>query len=66
VKFKYETHKEKVTRLEKWHNWFAWYPVFESGDCYWLEVIERRYVFPFTTPFGEYHYKEFREIINSK
>lgn len=38
-----ETQKEKFSRLEQWHYWFAWYPVrLGSRDCRWLETIERK------------------------
>lgn len=30
----------------QWHRWFAWRPVrLESGDCRWLEYVERRVEF---------------------
>jgi hypothetical protein len=37
-----ETELEKISRLEKPHKWFAWYPV-EVGphDHRWLEYVER-------------------------
>lgn len=28
----------------KWHNWFAWYPVWIDGSLALFEVIERRWV----------------------
>jgi hypothetical protein len=38
-----ETYREKIERLEKWHDWFAWRPVrVGSHDCRWLEVIQRK------------------------
>lgn len=31
------------TARAEWHDWFAWHPVkVASGDCRWLEVIERK------------------------
>lgn len=39
-------HERKRIRreyLEKWHDWFAWYPVRVSDSkIAWLEVVERR------------------------
>lgn len=38
-----EEIKAKVDRLNKWHRWFAWYPMsVERGRCVWLETIERK------------------------
>lgn len=38
-----ETRYEKIARLEKWHRWFAWYPVrVAEHDYRWLEIVERR------------------------
>lgn len=37
------TREEKKAAKEKWHKWFAWYPVrIENHDCRWLETIERK------------------------
>ena len=37
------TLREKVEARKEWHEWFAWYPVrVASGDCRWLETVERR------------------------
>ncbi len=35
---------EEIETEEKWHKWFAWYPVrFWGGNDYrWLEVVEKR------------------------
>ena len=36
------TWEERIAAKEKWHRWFAWYPVrVGSGDCRWLETVER-------------------------
>lgn len=36
----------KRKNKQKWHKWFAWYPVrLEDNDCRWLEYIERKYVY---------------------
>ena len=49
-----------------WHPWCAWRPVrIGSGDCRWLETIERRYVkiqyknnyLPFGGPYGRWEYR---------
>ena len=38
-----KTWEEKKAAKEKWHTWFAWYPVrIGSHDCRWLEAIERK------------------------
>lgn len=33
-------------RLDRWHNWFAWYPVnvcfLGAADFRWLETVRRR------------------------
>lgn len=26
---------------ERWHRWFAWYPVVIDGEWVWLESVER-------------------------
>ena len=37
------TWEEKKAAKEKWHKWFAWYPIrIGSKDCRWLETIERK------------------------
>ena len=37
---KWEQTKEK---RKVWHKWFAWRPVrVGSGDCRWLEYVERK------------------------
>lgn len=53
-----ETQKEKWTRLEKWHKFYAIWPrQVASHDCRWFEVIERRVVFDCWD-----YYWEYREI----
>ena len=38
---------EERIKLEQWHDYFTWWPIrIGSGDCRWLETIERK---------GEYH-----------
>jgi len=38
-----ESRKEKIKRLEKWHDWFAWHPVrLGEKDCRWFETIQRK------------------------
>lgn len=33
-----------MSRKERWHRWFAWYPIrLGDDDCRWLEVVERRF-----------------------
>lgn len=33
----------KKARLERWHPWFAWFPVrIGNHDCRWWETIERK------------------------
>lgn len=42
---RWERVQAKVDRLSEWHRTFAWFPVrVGSGDCRWLEFVERRYV----------------------
>jgi len=42
---KYRAVQEKRLMME-WHSWFAWFPVHvASGDCRWLERIERRFMY---------------------
>ena len=48
-----ETERERLDRLTKWHNWFAWYPVrllsitdhavIETTNIVWLERVKRKY-----------------------
>ncbi len=45
MRLKYETYDQARVRLSQWHNWFAWYPIWENGTVYWLETIERKYAF---------------------
>lgn len=34
---------KKAQPLRKWHSWFAWWPIrVETGQCVWLEKIERK------------------------
>ena len=43
-----ETASEYFARLEKWHRWFAWYPVrIGYRDCRWLEYVERKITYGF-------------------
>lgn len=36
------TWEEKRAAREKWHEWFAWYPVrVRGGECAWLETVMR-------------------------
>lgn len=38
-----ETIAERDRRQREWHDWFAWHPVrVATGDCRWLETVERR------------------------
>jgi len=38
-----ETNFEKMQAKQKWHDWFAWYPVHcLDGSCRWLEVVKRK------------------------
>lgn len=53
-----ETWTQRAKRREKWHPWFAWYPVrlnyngptedewlgWDSGQWVWLETVERQIV----------------------
>ena len=42
------TWAKTKARKEKWHSWFAWFPVrVGPHDCRWLEWIERK---------GKHHY----------
>lgn len=41
------TGRERFEARQKWHKWFAWYPVqIGSRDCRWLETLERRITIP--------------------
>lgn len=42
MKWKYETKKSYIERINQWHPWFTWYPVSCNGTTYWLETVERR------------------------
>lgn len=57
-----ETAEEKEARVTDWHRWFAWYPVrVASGDCRWLEYVERRCTMQ--CGFNDYWYSnEYRAI----
>lgn len=50
----------KATRADyflNWHRWFAWYPVkIKTGDCRWLEIVERKYEYQ-----GQIHPNRFFE-----
>ncbi len=46
VRWRIITPEEKVTRLECWHRWFAWYPVVIGDYRYWLTRVYRK---------GKYH-----------
>lgn len=43
MRFKRETKTEKRQRLETWHKWFAWLPVYTNNHCVWLEYVGRRF-----------------------
>jgi len=38
------TYREKIEQKEKWHVWFAWYPIRigQTRDCRWLEKVWRK------------------------
>ena len=44
MKITIKTKKPK----EQWHDWFAWYPVFETEECeiyiYFLQTIKRNWI----------------------
>lgn len=42
MKWKYETWRQKLERLENWHRWFAWHPVWDEECGYWLEYVDRK------------------------
>jgi len=55
MRVKFYLRREEIQRLEKWHKWFAWYPVraYENSFltpkewCWcWMEIILRK---------GEFH-----------
>lgn len=36
----------KLNDCQKWHRWFAWYPVkIGHRDCRWLEFVNRKFTF---------------------
>jgi hypothetical protein len=37
-----------LLRLQRWHRWFAWYPITVDGDKYWLEFVYRKASIRFT------------------
>ena len=40
---RYDAAQAELALLSEWHPWFAWAPVrVSSGDCRWLEWIERK------------------------
>ena len=39
--------KEKTFTLNlDWHKWFAWFPVNDSKNWYWLEYVDRKINIP--------------------
>jgi hypothetical protein len=32
----------RPSKKDSWHRWFAWYPVLDCGDIYWLETVVRK------------------------
>ncbi len=60
------TEEEKIDRKQKWHKWFAWYPVTvrvtedkHKIRC-WLENVQRKgYLYGFGTWSWEY-----KEMVN--
>ena len=44
MRFKCGTsYVEKCAKLQQWHHWFAWYPVWVGEqDCRWLETVWRK------------------------
>lgn len=47
MKIKYKTYalkrQERETKLSKWHNWFAWYPVrINERELAWLQTVKRK------------------------
>lgn len=48
------TYQQRIAAKEKWHRWFAWYPVrIGPNDCRWLECVERK---------GKHHCSWFDEM----
>jgi len=39
-----EIKRERALKKRVWHNWFAWYKIKIDNYCYWLEVVERRWI----------------------
>lgn len=40
------TWQEKIEAKERWHHWFAWYPVrINKRECVWLGRIARKGVY---------------------
>ena len=38
--------KQTHERLERWHKWFAWHPVYTEQEAYvWLQTIYRQRVY---------------------
>ncbi len=60
MRWKYETYKQRETRLSKWHIWFAWYPVRYDGTAYWLECVERKAIFTHIHGYEYYEYKSLK------
>jgi hypothetical protein len=57
MRFEFESYDVKCKRLNRWRNWFAWYPVF-LDDCdkptlIWLEKIQRKKL----SPASRWHYR---------
>lgn len=44
--YKDSFHKKTAKKKAKmqWHDWHAWYPVFQDGWVYWLCGLQRKYV----------------------
>ena len=42
MRWEYETLEQYSIRMSGWHDWFAWYPVFEKGKGAWLCTIKRK------------------------
>lgn len=66
----------RVYRDPKWHNWFAWRPVWAKSttprgnpcmELIWLETVERRATFSgMDGSFCEYEYAKIPKLLNSK
>jgi hypothetical protein len=54
MKIKWESRRAKEKRLEKWHVWFAWYPVRIGEGLVWLKFIMRRVEFFYGMSTPEY------------